>query len=227
MTLPKIDEKNLASYLDFANHHPNATLKDAEFLCLEVDRWGFNSAFVNPSLVNYTKDYAVGVLKTFVKVGTVVAFPIGQEILKIKIKTALAAVEAGADEIDVSANVGLLKEGREKDYQEELIRIVDKVKVKNAHTVVKFIIETGFLHDEEIKKAAEMVLRSGADFVKTCSGWGPRGATLKDVRLIKEAVGEKIKIKVAGGIHTRIKVLDFLRAGAVRIGTSQAVKIVQ
>jgi len=94
------------------------------------------------------------------------------------------------------------------------------------NVIVKFIIETGFLTDEEIKKASELVLKSGADFVKTCSGWGPRGARLEDVKLIREAIGDKIKIKVAGGIDTYQEAVDFINAGASRIGTSRAAEIV-
>jgi len=93
--------------------------------------------------------------------------------------------------------------------------------------LVKFIIETGFLTEEEIKKASQLVLKSGADFVKTCSGWGPRGASLKDVELIRAVVGDKIKIKVAGGIDTYQEAIDFISAGADRIGTSKAVEIVR
>lgn len=92
---------------------------------------------------------------------------------------------------------------------------------------MKFIIETGFLTEEEIKKASELVLKSGADFIKTCSGWGPRGTTLRDVELIKKAVGEKIKIKVAGGIDTYQEAVDFISAGVNRIGTSKAIKIIK
>jgi len=94
------------------------------------------------------------------------------------------------------------------------------------NVIVKFIIETGFLTDEEIKKASELVLKSGADFIKTCSGWGPRGARLEDVKLIREAIGDKIKIKVAGGIDTYQEAVDFINAGANRIGTSKAIEII-
>jgi deoxyribose-phosphate aldolase len=105
--------------------------------------------------------------------------------------------------------------------------IVNTVKELKKLTLVKFIIETGLLTSEEIKKVSELVLKSGADFVKTCSGWGPRGASLEDVRLIREAIGDKIKIKVAGGIDTLKEAIDFINAGVDRIGTSKAVEILK
>lgn len=220
-------QKNPAHYLDLANHRPDSTLADIELLCQEVAHYGFNSAFLNPCHVRYARDYAQAIIKKKIKIGTVVAFPIGQETLSVKITAAKAAVEDGAEEIDVSTDIGLLKNDQINDYFEELRRIVDAVKGENKETVVKFIIETGFLKETEIKKASELVLQSKADFVKTCSGWGPRGAELRDLALIKEAVGDKIKIKVAGGIHTYQRAMKFIEQGASRIGTSKAVEIIK
>lgn len=221
-----MDRQKLASHLDLANHHPDATFFEIEIICKLVRDYEFNSAFCNPIYVAYAKDYAEAILKAKIKIGTVVSFPIGQDELEVKLHSAKEAVKDGADEIDVSTNVGYLKFGQSSLYLNEMKKIVDRVRHEKKETTVKFIIETGLLTDSEIKKASELVLQSGADFIKTCSGWGPRGASLKDVALIKEAVGSKIKIKVAGGIHTHQRTLAFFEKGADRIGTSKAVEIV-
>lgn len=216
-----MDKLKLASYLDLANHHPDATARDIETICRAVKQHGFNAAFMNPFYVAFAKQKFEDV-----KVGTVVAFPLGQETQDIKVISSLAAAKAGADELDIQMNVGLFKSGAYAKVYDEMQTIVDSTKSFRSNIVIKFIIETGFLSDEEIKKASQLVLDSKADFVKTCSGMGPRGAEIKDVQLIKEAIGEKIKIKVAGGVTDYAKAIQFIEAGAARIGTSKAVEIV-
>jgi len=160
-------------------------------------------------------------------VGTVISFPLGQEMKDIKVLSAIEAVNQGANELDISMNVGLFKEGKTDLVLAEMETIVKAVKTLKKSTLVKFIIETGLLTEEEIKKASQLVLKSGADFVKTCSGMGPRGASLKDVELIKSMVGGRIKIKVAGGIDTYQEAIDFINAGVDRIGTSKAIEILE
>jgi len=160
-------------------------------------------------------------------VGTVISFPLGQEMKDIKVLSAIEAVNQGANELDISMNVGLFKEGKTDLVLAEMETIVKVVKTLKKSTLVKFIIETGLLTEEEIKKASQLVLKSGADFVKTCSGMGPRGASLKDVELIKSMVGGRIKIKVAGGIDTYQEAIDFINAGVDRIGTSKAIEILE
>ena len=218
-----MDKITLAKYLDLANHHQEATVKDIEGLCQEVLTFGFNGAFVNPAHISLVKEKLGGKAKA----GTVVSFPLGQETLEIKVASAIEAVKLGADELDVSLNVAYLLEGEWGKSEEEMKRIVDEVKSRRQDAVVKFIIETGCLSPEKIQEASKLILTSGADFIKTSSGMGPRGASLKDVELIKEAVGEKIKIKVAGGIDTLEEALAFIEKGVSRIGTSHAVKIIE
>jgi deoxyribose-phosphate aldolase len=217
-----MDRKTLAKYLDLANHRQEATPSDIKKLCLNVEKYGFNSAFVNQCFLPLAKK----ILKEK-KVGTVISFPLGQDSRDAKIVAAIDAVKKGADELDISMNVGLFKAGEDKQVLEEMEALVEVVKDLKKSVLVKFIIETGQLSPSEIKRASLLVLRSGADFIKTCSGFGPRGATLEDVRLIKEAVGNKIKIKVAGGIDTLKEAEDFISAGANRIGTSKAVEIMK
>lgn len=218
-----MDAKSLAKCLDLANHHPEATPQDIRELCQKVKKYGFNSAFVNPCYVSLARE----LLGNKEKVGTVIAFPLGQDTKNTKILAVLDAVKKGADELDVSLNVGLFKGGNDKEVLGEMKEVVEAARSAKKSVLVKFIIETGLLTDEEIKRASRLVLESGADFVKTNSGWGPRGASLKDVGLIREAIGDKIKIKVAGGIHTYQKALEFLEKGANRIGTSKAVEIIE
>lgn len=218
-----LDKIDLAKYLDLANHHQDTTEEKIKFLCADVLEYGFNSAFVNPCFVGDAKVF----LHDEAKVGTVVSFPLGQETQEIKLAAAKKAIEEGADELDVSLNVGYLKAAQWEKSLAEMKAVVEQVRGQKEMTIVKFIIETGCLTDEEIKKASELVLLSGADFIKTSSGFGPRGASLRDVDLIREVVGEKIKIKAAGGIDTYEEALAFIEKGVARIGTSQAVKIIQ
>lgn len=211
----------LSSYLDLANHHADATPDQIKQLCANVIKYKFNAAFVNPLYVPSAKRHSPQA-----KVGTVVSFPLGQDTLDIKLAATKKAAADGADELDISANVALFKTTSWDQATAEMTQLVTAAKAVNSHIIIKFIIETGYLTSDEIKQASLCVFNSGADFVKTCSGIGPRGATLEDIRLIREAVGNKINLKVAGGIATHAQALAFIQAGADRIGTSKAVEIV-
>lgn len=218
-----MDKKALAQYLDFANHHQDTKPDDIKKLCQKVRQYGFHTAFVNPCYIMVAREF----LGKRGVVGTVISFPLGQDIRDIKVLAAIEATRYGANELDISMNVGFFKAKKYEEVLEEMKAIVEAVKGLRKNTLVKFIIETGLLTSDEIKKASELVLKSGADFVKTCSGRGPRGARLKDVELIRQAIGDKVKIKVAGGIDTYQEALDFVNAGANRIGTSHAVEIIR
>ena len=217
-----MDPKTLVTYLDLANHHANATFADIGNICDKVKKYGFNAAFVNPYFVSFAKQK----MGPAGKVGTVVSFPLGQDTLDIKIAAAKAAAVNGADELDVSLNVGLIKAGLWDESLNEMQSIVREVKAIDQKKIIKFILETGYLTDEEIKKTSVLILQSGADFVKTNSGMGPRGVVVKDVELIKQATEGKIKIKVAGGVDNLNEAMALINAGASRIGTSKAVEIV-
>ena len=217
-----MNPKDLAPFLDLANHHADATFSDIEDICDKVKKYGFNAVFVNPCYVSFAKQK----MGAGGKVGTVVSFPLGQDSLDIKIAAAKVAAINGADELDVSLNVGLIKAGRWEESLAEMKHIVEVVKTIDEKKIVKFILETGYLTDDEIKKAAVLVLQSGADFVKTNSGMGPRGVIVRDVELVKEATEGKIKIKVAGGVDTYEEAMALINAGASRIGTSKAVEII-
>lgn len=211
---------NLPKYLDLANHHPDSTEADIRDVCEKVARYGFNAAFVNPFFIQFAKGLGV-------KVGTVISFPLGQETLSVKTGCAESYASLGADELDVSLNVGYLKSGKWTESLVEMKAIVASARSVNSKIIIKFIPETGYLTVDEIKQTAELMADSGADFFKTCSGLGPRGATIEDVKLVRGTIGNKLKIKVAGGITTFAQAKEFIEAGADRIGTSHAVEIVE
>ncbi|MCJ7792391.1 MAG: deoxyribose-phosphate aldolase [Candidatus Marinimicrobia bacterium] len=215
-------KKELAQYLDLANHHPDTTPQEIKKLCQKVKKYGFHAAFVNPCYVSLARE-----LMTDGIVGTVIGFPLGQETQNIKVLAAIEAAKRGADELDVCLNIGLFKAGKEDQVLAEMEAVITAAKNIKGNVLIKFIIETSLLTDEEIKAASQLVLKSGADFVKTNSGFGSRGASLKDVEIIRKEVGGKIKIKVAGGIDTYQEAIAFLEKGANRIGTSKAVEIIK
>ena len=217
-----MEKEVLASHIDFADHNPYATEADIRKLCSNVLKYGFNSAFVNQSHVKLARK----LVGRKAKVGTVVSFPLGQDSTKSKVFSAIDSVKNGADEIDISMNVGLFKENK-KAALKEMVEVVEAAKKTKKGTIVKFIIETGYLNSKEIVEAAKLVVKSGADFVKCDSGYGPRGTSVNDVRIIRKAIGFNAFIKAAGGIHTTKQALDFLKAGADRMGTSHAIQIIE
>lgn len=211
-----------APFIDFANHHPNAAEADIKFICDRVIEHGFNSAFMNPSWVNRARhDWGYTC-----KIGTIVAFSLGQDTLDIKVAAAKKYQSQGADELDILLNISLIKEAKWDQVQAEMQALVDSVKTQNPATTVKLIPECGYLTPDEIKKCAELMVASQVDFFKTCTGMGPRGATVDDVKYVKEAVGDQIKIKVAGGVDTPEEAQTYLDAGVTRMGTSHALEIV-
>ena len=217
-----MDRQTLASYLDFANHHQDVTLEDVKALCQQVKKHGFHSAFVNPCYVALARKFLPEGI-----IGTAISFPLGQDHKDVKILAAIKATKDGADELDIAMNVGLFKTGRKEEVLEEMEAIIGAAKNVKQNVIIKFIIETGLFNEKEIKAASQLVLQAGADFVKSNSGWGPRGASLKDVDLIKKAVGGKVKIKVAGGVDTYQEAIAFINRGVSRIGTSHAVEIMR
>ena len=214
--------QDLAKFLDNANHSATSTKEQIEKVCRDVLEYGFNAAFVNSCWVNFAKE----IMGDQGKVGTVISFPLGQDSTEAKINSCLAVVNDGADEVDVSANVGWLKAGENELYLSELRDIVRAVRDKKEDEIIKFIIEAYFLDESEIKRASKMVMEAGADFVKTTSGFGPRDAKIEYVKTIKSVVGDQVMIKAAGGISNADQVREYIAAGANRIGTSKAVEII-
>jgi deoxyribose-phosphate aldolase len=213
-----------AQYLDFANHHANATPADIEKVCAAVVQYGFHAAFVNACYITLAKSKGV-------RVGTVVSFPLGQDTIAAKVAAVNEAVQLGADELDVVPNIGALT-------IDELKAIVDSARMARPLTpersdgervgkpvVIKFILDPGYLTKDQLASAAKLVQASGADFVKIGSGMGPREPSVEDVKIVREAV-PTMKIKVAGGIDTYEEAKAFIDAGVARIGTSHAIEII-
>ncbi len=210
---------NLHKYIEHTLLKPTATIKDIVQLCNEAKHYNFYGVCVNSCYVylatNELKDSPIKIIAT-------VGFPLGTSNMKAKIEEAKQALIDGADEIDMVMNLGLLKSELTKSVSQE-IRAVKKA---IGSRVLKVIIETCYLTDAEIKLVCEIVRLAGADFVKTSTGFGNKGAVLKNVRLMKKKVNNEIGIKASGGIKTAKQAIAFINAGATRIGTSNGIAIV-
>lgn len=208
------------TYIDSANLNAYATREDIQKLCEEAKVYHFASVCVNPCYV----EYAAELLKdSTVAVDTVIGFPLGANTTMVKSYEAIAAIEAGADEIDMVINIGALKE---KDYEyvkNEIEEIRDSI---DGHTL-KVIIETCYLTEEEIAKMTEICNETFVHFIKTSTGYGTRGATLEDVEIINKYKSDVLEIKASGGIRTYEEASNFLEKGVSRIGTSQAKAIME
>ncbi|WP_373520855.1 deoxyribose-phosphate aldolase [Aquiflexum sp.] len=208
----------LNQYIDHTILKAVATPLDIKNLCMEAKSYEFYAVCVNSGYVGL----AVSMLKDSpVKVAAVVGFPLGAMSTEVKIAEALDCIENGADEIDMVINIGLLKAEHFKAVEDEITGIKEAIGDK----VLKVIIETCYLTDEEKRAACKAVVKAGAEFVKTSTGFGPSGATIEDVKLMKDVVGDKVKIKASGGIKDRPTALEYIELGVSRIGTSAGIDI--
>lgn len=210
---------NLAKYIDHSILKPNVTNADIEKGCKEAIEYGFKAVCVNPAFVEYAVSLLKG-KKPFVV--AVVGFPLGASQTATKAFEAKEAIAAGAEEIDMVINIGALKE---KNYQlvyQDIYSVVNEAKP----CVVKVIIETCYLERDEKIIASALAVVAGAKYVKTSTGFGEKGATVEDIKLIKSVVDGKVKIKASGGIKTYEEALKMIEAGADRLGTSSSVNIV-
>lgn len=213
---------NIARMIDHTLLKPDATRDQIIQLCHEAREYGFAAVCVNPANVKLAAQFLAGLP---VAVCTVVGFPLGATTPEVKAYEAQQAIENGATEIDMVINIGALKS---KDY--ELVERDIATVVRTCHhnrAICKVIIEAALLTDEEKIKACQLAKEAGADYVKTSTGFGPGGATVEDVALIRRVVGPGMGIKAAGGIRTFEVAKKLIEAGATRIGTSAGVKIVQ
>ena len=218
----RISKKQLAKIIDHTLVKPTATKDAVAKLCKEAEEYGFGCVCVNSTYV----PLAVQLLKgADVKVCSTVGFPFGTALAEVKAFEAKRALEKGASEIDMVMNIGALKSRDYKRVKED-IKAVVSVKRLYKNVLVKVIIETGYLTDTEKIKACQLAKEAGADFVKTSTGL-VGGATVEDVRLMREAVGKDIGVKAAGGIRDFEQALAMIEAGADRIGTSTAVAIME
>ena len=210
---------SLSSLIDHTNLRPDALHSDIEILCKEAVQYKFASVCINPVYVSYAKS----ILKDEnPKVCSVVGFPLGADSEEMKYAEARFLIFQGVDEIDMVMNIAFLKERKLDLVKNEIKKVVEAA----DGNCVKVIIETSLLNQDEKALACNIVMESGAAFVKTSTGFSFSGATLEDVRLIKKLVGDRVGIKASGGIKTKNEALKLIEAGATRIGTSRGVEII-
>lgn len=211
---------NYNKMIDHTVLKADTPLETVKRICDEAMEYGFASVCINPCHVAYCADY---LKDSDVNVCTVIGFPLGANTSAVKAFETKDAIANGADEIDMVMNIGALKD---KNY--DLVRDDVKAVVEAANgTLVKVILETCLLTEDEIKKACELCVEAKADYVKTSTGFSTRGATIEDVRIMKEAVHGKAKVKAAGGVRTSEDMVKIVAAGADRIGTSAGCSLVK
>ena len=212
---------DLAKYIDHTLLRPDATASDVDRMCDEATEYGFASVCVNPTWVKRT---AANLRATSVLACSVVGFPFGATTPEVKAMEARRALRDGAREVDMVINVGALKSGDHGLVREDIAKVVDAAHEVGA--LCKVIIETALLTDEEKVVASALAKDAKADFVKTSTGYGPGGATVYDVALMRETVGPDIGVKASGGVKTFEDAEDMIAAGATRIGASAGIQIV-
>ncbi|MDO5046961.1 MAG: deoxyribose-phosphate aldolase [Anaerococcus sp.] len=208
--------KELNTYIDHTILNADAKMEDVKKIVDEAEEYKFYSVCVNSSFVKPVREYNKNV-----RIAAVVGFPLGAMASKAKAFEAKTAIEDGASEIDMVLEIGRLKEGS-YDYVRDDIKMVKKAIGEN---ILKVIIETSLLTDEEKIMACKLSEEAGADFVKTSTGFSTGGAKLADVALMKKTVGDRLKVKASGGIHTKDQALALIKAGADRIGASKSIAI--
>ncbi|WP_341878080.1 deoxyribose-phosphate aldolase [Defluviitalea saccharophila] len=216
-----MDDKQLASMIDHTVLKPDAKEEDIRKLCEEAIEYGFATVCVNPCYVPMAKhllqDSNVGIT-------TVIGFPLGANTITTKTTEAEEAIENGATEVDMVINIGALKDKKYDYIRDEIKAVVHTV---NKRAVVKVIIETSLLTDEEKEKACLLAKEAGADFVKTSTGFSGGGATKEDIELMRRTVGDTMGVKASGGVRTRQDAEALVKAGATRIGASASVAIIK
>ena len=214
------DRSRLPSYIDHTLLKADATPEAIVKLCDEARQYGFYSVCVNGGYVPLCSEALEG---SGVRVCAVVGFPLGAGATRAKAFEAAEAAERGADEIDMVMAVGKLIAGDEAYVRSDIRAVADAVAGK---AIVKVILETGLLNEEQKRTACRLAEEAGAHFVKTSTGFGPGGATAEDVRLMRAAVSPNVRVKASGGIRDLTAALAMIEAGAARLGTSSGVAIV-
>ncbi len=213
---------HLARYIDHTILKPTTTITDIEKLCNEAMHYHFTAVCVPPPFVKKAKELTA---KTKVKTATVIGFPFGYSAIEAKIAEVLLAMVDGADELDVVINLIALKNGDWAYLANEINHLMPVIKQQNK--VVKIIIESGLLTDDEIIKCCELYGASGIDFLKTSTGYAEKSATVEAVTLMRKHLPAEVQIKASGGIRTYEFAKQLLDAGATRLGCSASVAIVQ
>lgn len=211
---------NYNKYFDHTMLAPQATSTDIDKLIKEAIKYDFKSVCIAPSYIKYAKEQLA---KTDVLICTVIGFPLGYNATSVKVYETKIALDHGADEIDMVINIGRFKN---KEY-EYVLNEIKAIKEVCGNKVLKVIVETALLTNQEIKTITEIVLKSGADFIKTSTGFSFRGASFEDVEIMKSIAQDKLLIKASGGIKTGEDALKMIKLGASRLGTSKTVQIIE
>ncbi|HHY72962.1 MAG TPA: deoxyribose-phosphate aldolase [Bacillus bacterium] len=213
--------QNIANIIDHTALKADTTKEQIIKLCEEAKEYGFFSVCVNPAWVRLAAEQLQG---SDVKVCTVIGFPLGASTSETKAFETKDAIEKGADEVDMVINIGALK-----DKNDDLVEQDIKAVVEAAHgkALVKVIIETSLLTEAEKVRACQLAVKADADFVKTSTGFSTGGATVEDIKLMRETVGPDIGVKASGGVRDRDGALRMIEAGATRIGASAGIAIVK
>lgn len=209
-----------AQYFDHTLLKPDANESQIRTLCAEAIEHNFYSVCVNSTWIPLCSSLLKG---TSVRPITVVGFPLGAQLGKAKVQETLLALNSGAQEIDMVQNVGFLKSGRATVVEKDIASIVEA----SGNIPVKVIIETALLSDEEIAISAKLCENAGAMFVKTSTGFASRGASLKDIQIIRQNISSNMKIKASGGIRDLKSALEFINVGVERVGSSATVQIIK
>lgn len=213
---------NIAQYIDHTILKPTTLLSDIEKLCAEARQYGFAAVCVPPNFVKKAKELTEG---SSVKVATVIGFPFGYSAVEAKIAEILLAIVDGADELDVVINISAIKNNDWGYLADEINHILPIVRSKNK--VIKIIIESGILTDEEIVKCCAIYGAAGIDYLKTSTGYAEKGATVEAVRLFRQHLPANVGIKASGGIRDYVFAKQLVDAGATRLGCSAGVAIVE
>lgn len=213
--------RSLAKYIDHTLLKPEATIEQIKQLVDEAKEYEFASVCVNPSWVSFCYNE---LKDTSVKVCTVIGFPLGATSTAAKVAETKQAIEDGATEVDMVINVGLLKSKQFDAVEEDIRAVVETAKEK---ALTKVIIETSLLTNEEKVKACKLAEVAGADFVKTSTGFSNGGATVEDVKLMRDSVSDQVEVKASGGIRNLETMEEMIKAGATRIGASAGVSIIK
>lgn len=214
-----ITKENINRFIDHTCVKADATVEDIRKLCQEAKEYGFHSVCVTAYRAAAAKEFLEG---ADIEVISVIGFPFGISKTEVKIAEAKLAVEDGATEIDMVVNIGAIKEQDFDFIEDEIRQIAEAI----APVGLKVIMEVGFLTEEELTEACKRAEKAGAAFVKSSTGYGPRPSTVEDIETMRAAVGDEVSVKASGGIHTFEEAKAMIEAGATRIGTSSALKII-
>lgn len=211
----------LAKYIDHTILNADATETDVDKVIAEAIKYDFASVCINPYWVKHT---AAGLQGSDVNTCTVIGFPLGATSTQSKVFEAKQAMKDGADELDMVINIGELKANHDDAVLADIKALADAIHAENK--LLKVIIETALLTDEEKVRACQLAEKAGADFVKTSTGFSTAGAKVADVKLMRETVGDRLGVKASGGVHSKAEAEAMIEAGATRIGASASVRIV-